>query len=141
MKYSAAVIDTNVVVAGLLTASVDSPTVLILDGMLSGSFPFLLSTPLLAEYREVLLRQKIRALHGLSERKLDILLIALAANAIVREPEAQAGAPDRKDAHVWSLVQSQTNCVLVTGDRLLVSNPPAKSAVIEPRQFADLLAT
>ncbi|HLF10853.1 MAG TPA: twitching motility protein PilT, partial [Gammaproteobacteria bacterium] len=99
-----------------------------------------LSTPLLAEYREVLLRQKIRALHGLTERKIDVLLTAIAANAIVREPEARTGTPDAKNAHVWSLVQSQTNCVLVTGDRLLLENPPPKFTVLEPRKFADLLS-
>ena len=33
MKHSAAVIDTNVVVAGLLTANAGSPTAWIVDGM------------------------------------------------------------------------------------------------------------
>ncbi len=139
MKYSAAVIDTNVVVAGLLTGSTDSPTARILDAMCRGAFPFLLSTTLLAEYREVLLRKKIQALHGLTEREVDILLTALAANAIVREPAPQTGAPDAKDDHLWSLVQSEVNCVLVTGDHALAQSPPPKSSVLQPRQFADLL--
>ncbi len=139
MKYSAAVIDTNVVVAGLLTGSTDSPTARILDAMCRGALPFLLSTALLAEYREVLLRKKIQALHGLTEREVDILLTALAANAIVREPAPQTGAPDAKDDHLWSLVQSEVNCVLVTGDHALAQSPPPKSSVLQPRQFADLL--
>lgn len=139
MKYSAAVIDTNVVVAGLLTGSADSPTARILDGMRKGAFPFLLSTALLAEYREVLLRKKIRALHGLSERNVDVLLTAIAANAIVREPEARNGAPDAKDNHLWSLLQSEANSVLVTGDLALAKSPPPKSAVLQPREFVDLL--
>ena len=107
--------------------------------MCKGAFPFLLSTALLAEYREVLLRKKIRALHGLTEREVDILLTALAANAIVREPAPQTGAPDAKDDHLWSLVQSEANCVLVTGDQALAQSPPRKSSVLQPRQFADLL--
>ena len=90
MKFAAVVIDTNVVVAGLLTGNTDSPTARILDGMCKGAFPFLLSTALLAEYREVLLRKKIRKLHGLSERDVEALLVALATNAIVR-----AGAANR----------------------------------------------
>ena len=139
MKYSAAVIDTNVVVAGLLTGSVDSPTARILDGMCKGAFPFLLSTALLAEYREVLLRAKIRALHRLSGRDVDVLLTALAANAIVREPAPRTGAPDANDSHVWSLVQSEANCILVTGDHALIESPPPQSSVLPPRQFADLL--
>jgi len=60
MRAEPAVIDTNVVVSGLLTSLAASPTVRILDGMLVGAFRFLLSVELLAEYRAVLLRQKIR---------------------------------------------------------------------------------
>jgi putative PIN family toxin of toxin-antitoxin system len=139
MKYSAAVIDTNVVVAGLLTGNADSPTARILDGMRKGAFPFLLSSALLAEYREVLLRRKIRALHGLSERNVDVLLTVIATHAIVREPEARTGAPDAKDDHLWSLVQSKANSVLVTGDQALAKSPPPKSDVLQPREFAALL--
>ncbi len=107
MKYSAALIDTNVVVAGLLTGSSESPTARILDGMRNGAFPFLLSTELLAEFRKVLLRETIRSLHGLSEQDMDLLLTAIAVNAIVREPEARTGAPDAKDDQLWSLLQSE----------------------------------
>ena len=141
MKYVAAVIDTNVVVAGLLTNDADSPTTEILDEMCRGAFPFLLSTSLLSEYREVLLRKKIRSLHGLSEREIDSLLTVLAANAIVREPEHRAGAPDANDQHVWSMVQSQPGCVLVTGDHALIQLPPRQSPVLSPRQFVEALST
>ena len=53
MKSAPAVIDTNVVVSGVLTKDSPSPTVRILDGMLAGRFRFLLSVDLLAEYRDV----------------------------------------------------------------------------------------
>ena len=139
MKSFAAVIDTNVVVAALLTEDVDSPTARILNAMLRGEFPFLLSTALLAEYREVLLRRKVRALHGLSERDVDLVLTAFAANAIVREPKHRDGAPDVNDTHVWSLVESNPNYALVTGDRLLVDLRSPKPRVVTPRQFVDLL--
>jgi putative PIN family toxin of toxin-antitoxin system len=140
VKPLAAVIDTNVVVAALLTGDVNSPTAQILDGMCRGEFAFLLSTALLAEYREVLLRRKVRTLHGLSEREVDLLLTTLTANAIVREPEHRDGAPDVNDAHVWSLVESEPNYVLVTGDKLLLEHRPPKSRVVTPRQFVVLLS-
>ena len=139
MKHSAAVIDTNVVAAALLTADAGSPTARILDGMRKGSFPFLLSTPLLAEYREVLLRAKLRKRHGLGPPEVDLILTEIATHAIVREPEARSGAPDAKDNHLWSLLEGQPNSVLVTGDHALARNPPPKSAVLQPREFADLL--
>jgi putative PIN family toxin of toxin-antitoxin system len=139
MKYPAAVVDTNVVVAGLLTERADSPTARILDAMRKGGFPFLLSPALLAEYREVLLRPKIRTLHQLRERDVDALLTEIVTNAIVRKPDRRPGAPDPKDDHVWSLVQSETKSVLVTGDYALVDSPPPGVDVLGPREFAALL--
>ena len=139
MKQPAAVIDTNVVVAGLITADAGSPTARILDGMRRGAFPFLLSDALLAEYREVLLRAKIRKLHGLGEQEVDQVLTEIATHAIVRQPEARTGAPDAKDNHLWSLLHAQPGSVLVTGDRALAGKPPPKSAVLQPREFAGLL--
>lgn len=140
MKYAAAVIDTNVVVAGLLTKDIYSPTARILDGICAGEFPFLLSTTLLAEYRQVLLRRRIRALHGSSEREVDALLMTLAANAIVREPQHRSGSPDPDDAHVWALVQSGASCGLVSGDHALLNSRAPRSPACTPRQFVELLA-
>ena len=107
MRYSAAVVDTNVVVAGLLTGRADFPTARIVDAMRKGTFAFLLSTALLAEYRQVLLRPKIRALHRLRERDVDATLTEIVANAIIREPEPRTGAPDAEDDHLWSLIQDR----------------------------------
>ena len=98
-----AVIDTNVVVAAILTNDLTSPTTLILDAMQRGSFTFLLSVALLAEYRAVLLRPRIRSLHGLRERDVDLLLTELATNGVFREPKHVEGSPDPDDAHICSL--------------------------------------
>jgi hypothetical protein len=65
----------------------------------------LLSTALLAEYREVLMRPRIRKLHGLAERGIDLLLTEMARHAIVREPAPASGASDPKDNHLWALVE------------------------------------
>jgi putative PIN family toxin of toxin-antitoxin system len=135
VKHPAAVIDTNVVVSGLITADAGSPTARILDGMRRGTFPFLLSDQLLAEYREVLLRAKIRKLHGLAANEIDRILTEIATHAIVREPAARAGAPDAKDNHLWSLLLDQPGSVLVTGDLALARKPPPGSDVLSPREF------
>jgi uncharacterized protein len=134
-----AVIDTNVVVAGLLTAEAESPAVRILVGMRRGAFPFLLSTALLAEYREVLMRPKIRKVHGLSEREIDLLLTEIATHAIVREPEATAGAPDPRDNHPWALVLGMSGSALVAGDLALARTPPPGSRVLSGREFVEAL--
>ena len=135
------VIDTNVVVAGLIGSAPDSPVRRVLDGMLAGTFRFVLSPDLLAEYRRVLLRPAIRARHGLSTDQVDIVLTAIAANAQVREPAARTvpGAPDRGDDHLWRLLQAMPGLTLVTGDRLLVEQPPQFASVVSPRAALDVL--
>lgn len=80
------IIDANVVVAGLLTTHADSPVARILDGMLRAAFAFVVSESLLAEYRAVLVRPKLRKLHGLSEAEVDIILTDMARHAIVLAP-------------------------------------------------------
>jgi len=113
------VVDTNVLVAGLLAGSPDSPTVRVLDAMLAGRLRFLLSAELLAEYRRVLLRPKIAARHGLSTRQIDELLTALVEVALVREADGSdddLGLP-AGDRHLGLLLAAEPRSRLVTGDR------------------------
>ena len=100
--------------------------------MLSGALVFLLSPALLDEYRSVLCRPKLVKLHGLSEAHIDQLLVELTANAIWREPKAGSPAPDRGDDHLWALLSAYSGSILVTGDRLLLENPPQQNSVISP---------
>ena len=133
-----AVVDTNVVVAGLLTADAEAPTARILEGMLDGSIPFLLSVELLAEYRTVLLRPAIKSRHRLSESQVDRLLEQLTLEALVREPARGADAPDPRDQHVWDLVAAHPGAILVTGDaRLLAAATPSRS-LLSPASFVAL---
>ena len=67
------IIDTNVLVAALITRDRTSPTARILDKMLNGTLVFLISPDLLAEYRNVLLRPRLRSAHKLSEAQIDTL--------------------------------------------------------------------
>ena len=138
MRARAFVVDTNVVVAGLLTRDPASPTVRVLDGMVEASFSFLLSTALLAEYRTVLLRPKISSRHGLDEDEIDSLLTEIVANAIVREPgSSPQEAPTRQDQHLWDLLGTERGTVLITGDQRLLANPPKGASVISPSSFVE----
>ena len=139
MTAGPAVIDTNVVVSGLLTSLAASPTVRILDGMLAGRFRFLLSVELLAEYRAVLLRPKIRQRHGLSVAEVDVLLTEIAANGAVLEVEPAAGGARRGDDHLWRILEAAPSAVLVTGDRRLVETPRAGTRALSPRAFVELI--
>jgi putative PIN family toxin of toxin-antitoxin system len=131
-----AVIDTNVLVSGLLTNQPAAPTRRILDAMLGGTITYLLSVALLAEYRIVLLRPAIRERHGLTEHQVDVILEALAAIGVIREPEvAGAECLDPTDAQIWALLTEDPRAVLVTGDRALLQAPPPGASVMTPAAF------
>lgn len=130
------VVDTNVVVAGLLTADPEAPTARILDAMLAGRLRFALSVALLAEYRAVLLRSRIQDRHGLGEEEIDTILAEIARNGIVVAPApAPLRAPDPGDQFLWDLLDSTPGAVLVTGDADL--RGAERPATLGPRQLAD----
>ncbi len=137
MSLPVFVVDTNVVVAGLITGADRSPVACILDATLSGSLLYLLSPELLAEYRSVLLRPKLGKLHGLAEAEVDRLLVELTANAMWREPKPASPAPDRGDGHLWALLGAYAGSILITGDRLLLEDPPTRCSVISPKTCVD----
>ena len=142
MSVAAFIVDTNVVVAGLITGNSGSPVAQVVDRMLNGRIAYLLSSALLNEYRAVLLRPKLQRLHGLGSAEVEELLVEWAANAIWREPEETAAAPDRGDDHLWALLATYEGSILITGDGLLLDNPPPRSSVITSatwlREFATL---
>lgn len=135
MTPPVAVIDTNVIVSGLIGGEPESPTAVILDAMLGGRFSYLLSLDLLAEYREVLLRPAIRRRHGLTDAEVEVILTELALNGTLYEPgPASAALPDAGDRHLWALLEDAA-AVLVTGDDALRRRAPEPARVLSPRQF------
>lgn len=134
-RRPAAVIDTNVVVAGLLTKVDTSPVAHILNGMLAGALSFALSETLLAEYRKVLLRHRVREGHGLSVSQIDALLTDIAQHAIVLAPASGPPAPDPGDQMLWDLLAAHPELVLVTGDKPLLGSAPMRGRVISPMAF------
>jgi putative PIN family toxin of toxin-antitoxin system len=131
----AVIIDTNVVVAGLLTKQDASPVARILDGMLGAAFPFVLSEALLAEYRTVLVRPVLRKLHGLTVAEVEAILTDLAQHAIVLAPVAAPPAPDPDDQLLWGLLAARADLQLVTGDKLLLRDAGMQGRVISPQAF------
>jgi putative PIN family toxin of toxin-antitoxin system len=136
LKPPPVVVDTNVLVSGLITADENSPVRLVLDAMLAGRIVFLLSADLLDEYREIMIRPKIKELHGLSERQLDRILTEVVANGIWREAIDSKAAPDPGDSHLWRLLKTQKGSLLVAGDQLLLRQPPEFASVVSAATFA-----
>lgn len=132
------IVDTNVVIAGLITTQADSPTSQLLDAMLDGRLIYLLSPVLLREYRTVLLRPRLARTNGLNETEIDALLTDITANALWRDPPADPlhRAPDPQDGHLWALMACEPSALLITGDRLLQENSRPGSSVISPARWA-----
>lgn len=137
MSPAAVIVDTNVVVAGLLTGNIASPVARILDGMLSAAFAFVVSEALLAEYRAVLVRPGLRKLHGLTVAEVETLLTDIAQRAIVLQPVAGTAAPDVGDQFLWNLLAARADVLLVTGDKALQFDAGMRSRVLSPKAFVD----
>lgn len=137
MNHAPVVIDTNNVVSGLLTTQNNAPVAQILDGMLSAAFPFVVSPALLAEYHKVLVRPQIKKLHGLTIAEVEAILTDIAQHAIVMDPRPADAAPDPGDQLLWDLLNERSDLVLVTGDKLLLTNMAMRGRVISPRYFVD----
>jgi putative PIN family toxin of toxin-antitoxin system len=136
LSHPVIIVDTNVVVAGLLTANDASPVARILDGMLTAAFRFAVSEALLAEYHAVLVRPPLRKLHGLTVSEVETILIDLSQNAIVLTPVDAAPAPDPGDQLLWNLLAARADLMLVTGDKRLIRDVGMRGRVIEPSAFA-----
>ena len=141
MSRKAVIVDTNVVVAGLLTGNDVSPALAmsarILDGMLAAAFPFVVSEALLAEYRAVLVRPDLRKRHGLTIAQVETLLTDIAQHAIVIAPMAAVPAPDPGDQLLWDLLAARSDLVLVTGDKRLMEDAGMQGRVVSPRGLAE----
>ncbi len=137
MSRRSAVIDTNVVVSGLIGSDPLTPPAQIVDAMLDAAIPFVVSTALMAEYRQVLLRRPIAALHGLNPEQVDVLLLRFARDGMVVEPpRSRRSAPDAGDSHLWDLLAARPEAVLVTGDALLLRRG-TRGRVLSPRAFVE----
>ncbi len=139
MSRPAVIVDTNVVVAGLLTQSDASPVACVLGGMLSAAFPFVMSETLLAEYRAVLVWPPLRKLHGLTVAEVELVLTDIAQRAIMRKPVAAVPAPDPGDQLLWELLAARDDLLLVTGDKLLLRDAEMRGRVISPLAFVATL--
>jgi len=121
-----------------MTDQSESPPFHIMDEMLRGSFSFLLSLDLLAEYQRVLLRPKIKKRHGLSVEEIDTILTQITTNGMVREPQGvPIKGPDPGDHHIWDLVGIHSNTVLVTGDQALRKIAGKHPTVFSPQEFVE----
>ena len=133
-----AVLDTNVLVAALISPGGGSARLLL--ELRSGAFELIVSPLLLAELHEVLRRDKFR--RYVSEAEADAYVELIRSEAVVRAdpvPSPEALSTDPDDEYLIDLARDAGADALVTGDDHLL-DLRAIIPVMSPAEFLETLA-
>ena len=131
-----AVIDTNVIVASLLTKHHDSATARVMDAVFSGKVIPLLNDEIIAEYREVLHRKRL----GLNPEKCDFIISLITDLGITLERiSTNTSMVDEKDRVFYEIALAgldMGNSKLVTGN---IKHYPEVDFVVTPARFCEIM--
>lgn len=128
-----AVFDTNVLVSALITHNVNASTVKVVEAIGNGKVIPLYNDEIVAEYNEVLSREKF----GLLKSKVKRLIETLKNKGIDSERVASGEAfPDVSDAVFYEVALSKENAYLVTGN---LKHFPSTPIVVTPADMIEIL--
>lgn len=131
-----AVIDTNVIVASLKTRHHDSATVRVMDAVYSGQVTPIVNDEILAEYREVLNRPRLK----LDPAKCEYIIALIDDLAERFAPESsEMPMPDEDDRVFFEVALAGLGVAdtrLVTGN---IKHYPPINFVVSPAEFCDIL--
>ncbi len=128
-----AVIDTNVIVSGLLTKNNESPTRVILDNVFSDKIIPLLNSEIMMEYTDVLSRGKFR----LSEQEIRTIIdmFSVKGETCPRCPTG-ISLPDPDDLVFYETYASCENYYLITGNK---KHFPSEGKIVSPAEMVQIL--
>ena len=128
-----AVIDTNVLVAALLSKHSDAATVQVLERVFDGQLVPLFEEGILAEYQDVLSRPKFR----FPASQVQALLNAIVLSGLpVSRISTGAELPDPKDLVFYEAALARDGAYLVTGNQ---KHSPAEPFVVTPKAMLEVL--
>lgn len=131
------ILDTNVLVSGLLAAAGNPAKILL--AWQEGAFEVVVSARLLEELMEVLARPKIARRIGPDDAREFVAKLRRMAIE-VDDPPAQRGlAPDPGDDFIVAVARAASCSVIVTGDRDLRLLPGTGPRRMSPRDFIEVL--
>ncbi|MCK5687400.1 putative toxin-antitoxin system toxin component, PIN family [bacterium] len=135
-KLERAVIDTNVVISGILSSK-GAPSKII-EAWLQLLFTGLLSETLIAEIIDVLSRPKIKKIAGKKAVHFDAIIRALIERSeIVYPDKALDICDDPKDNMLFELAEKGKSNFIVTGDKIVLQvKKYKKTKVVTPTWFA-----
>ena len=130
-----AVIDTNVLVSALISKRPDSPPLLVMSQVYSGSIVPVFNDEIIAEYRAVLYRDKFKLSPDDIESALRVILdFGLDIEKHLISDEV---LPDPKDIVFYEVMMSREETYLVTGN---IRHFPKKPLVVTPKEMVEILA-
>ena len=131
-----AVVDTNVLVAALLSKRDDSATVRVIRAMISGEFIPLYHEDILAEYEDVLHRKKK---YDLSESAIQTVLNAIRRFGIEVFPKPTGEIFIDEDDIIFyevAMEKRDDNAYLVTGN---MKHYPVRNFIVTPAEMVAIL--
>lgn len=127
------VVDTNVVVSGMITKNMDSPTVSVLESLTEKSITPLYCEEILKEYGDVLCREKFHL--PMEKIKKFIEMVKSDGVASHRVPSKE-NLPDPKDVVFYEVALSKEDSFLVTGN---IRHFPQVDFVVTPAEMVEII--
>jgi putative PIN family toxin of toxin-antitoxin system len=128
-----AVIDTNVLVSALISKNPESATIKVLRALFSGDFIPLINDDIVAEYMEVLSREKFNLPSDIVDDSVDFF--KRFGVETDRTPYVDE-MPDEDDRVFYEVSLSVDNSFLVTGN---LKHYPMEPRVVTPAEFLNIL--
>ena len=128
-----AVVDTNVIVSGMITSNSASPTTKVLDSLGEKHITPLYCEEILQEYENVLGREKFH----LPKEKVEKFLKMMKSDGIAsgRVPSSEV-FPDPKDVVFYEVALSKEDSFLVTGN---IKHFPKVDMVVTPAEMMEII--
>lgn len=127
------VVDTNVVVSGMITKNMDSPTVSVLESLTEKAITPLYCDEILKEYSDVLRREKFQLPMEKVEKFIEMVKSDGIASSRVPSKEI---LPDPKDVVFYEVALSKEDSFLVTGN---IRHFPQVDFVVTPAEMVEII--
>ena len=132
MKKFYAVFDTNVLVSSLMSKREDSPTVVLLNYVLDGQIVLIYSNEIVAEYDEVLHREKFE----FSDERINAVLEMVKTGLCLEPTPSGESFPDADDAVFYEVALTKEGSYLVTGNQ---KHFPKSPIVVTPSEMLQIV--
>ena len=97
----------------------------------------LVSDQLTAEYRSALISPRPTRHHGLGRAAVQEFVESFVSLAREAVPSPGPDCPDRRDQHLWDLLATERQAILVTGEAALLDSNHFPGRILSPRDFVE----